>query len=38
MIEHNNLEEYQDPVNYDLEFGGETDKWVESTFDSRYHF
>lgn len=27
MIEHNNLEEYQDPVNYDLEFGGELDKY-----------
>jgi ubiquinone/menaquinone biosynthesis C-methylase UbiE len=27
LIEHNNLEEYQDPVNYDLEFGGETDKY-----------
>ncbi|MFC6651935.1 class I SAM-dependent DNA methyltransferase [Paenibacillus rhizoplanae] len=27
MIEHNNLEEYQDPVNYDLEFGGEEDKY-----------
>lgn len=27
MIEHSNLEEYQDPVNYDLEFGGEKDKY-----------
>jgi len=27
MIEHNNLEEYQDPMNYDLEFGGEVDKY-----------
>ncbi|MCM3039470.1 class I SAM-dependent methyltransferase [Paenibacillus motobuensis] len=27
LIEHNNLEEYRDPINYDLEFGGETDKY-----------
>ncbi|WP_229696340.1 class I SAM-dependent methyltransferase [Paenibacillus albidus] len=27
MIDHNNLEEYQDPMNYDLEFGGETKKY-----------
>lgn len=27
MITHNNLEEYSDPINYDLEFGGETDKY-----------
>jgi SAM-dependent methyltransferase len=27
LIEHSNLEEYQDPVNYDLEFGGEKDKY-----------
>lgn len=26
MIDHNNLEEYHDPINYDLEFGGETKK------------
>ncbi|MDQ0170180.1 class I SAM-dependent methyltransferase [Paenibacillus tundrae] len=26
MIDHNNLEEYRDPMNYDLEFGGETNK------------
>lgn len=24
---YNNLEEYRDPINYDLEFGGETDKY-----------
>ena len=29
LINHNNLEEYSDPINYDLEFGGET---------SKYHF
>ena len=29
MINHNNLEEYSDTINYDLEFGGET---------SKYHF
>ena len=29
LINHNNLEEYSDPVDYDLEFGGET---------SKYHF
>ncbi|MBP6563752.1 MAG: class I SAM-dependent methyltransferase [Neisseriaceae bacterium] len=28
MIEHDNLEEYQDPHNYDLEFGGETEKYA----------
>ncbi|MDK8180323.1 class I SAM-dependent methyltransferase [Paenibacillus sp. UMB4589-SE434] len=27
MIEHNNLEEYLDPINYDLEFGGEINKY-----------
>ncbi|WP_308721802.1 class I SAM-dependent methyltransferase [Paenibacillus polysaccharolyticus] len=27
MIDHNNQEEYRDPMNYDLEFGGETDKY-----------
>ncbi len=27
MIEHDNLEEYSDPINYDLEFGGETKKY-----------
>ncbi|MBB6020130.1 ubiquinone/menaquinone biosynthesis C-methylase UbiE [Paenibacillus sp. JGP012] len=27
MIDHNNQEEYLDPMNYDLEFGGETDKY-----------
>lgn len=27
MIKHNNLEEYRDPINYDLEFGGEIDKY-----------
>lgn len=27
LIEHSNLEEYQDPVNYDLEFDGEIDKY-----------
>ncbi|WP_339852398.1 class I SAM-dependent methyltransferase [Paenibacillus sp. FSL W7-1088] len=27
MIDHNNLEEYQEPMNYDLEFGGETGKY-----------
>lgn len=27
LIEHNNLEEYRDPINYDLEFGGEIDKY-----------
>lgn len=27
MIEHSNLEEFQDPVNYDLEFDGEMDKY-----------
>jgi SAM-dependent methyltransferase len=27
MITHNNMEEYRDPINYDLEFGGETDKY-----------
>lgn len=27
MIDHNNQEEYRDPRNYDLEFGGETDKY-----------
>lgn len=27
MITHNNLEEYRDPINYDLEFGGEVDKY-----------
>lgn len=27
MTAHNNLEEYRDPVNYDLEFGGETRKY-----------
>ena len=27
MIDHNNQEEYRDPMNYDLEFGGEMDKY-----------
>lgn len=27
MIDHDNLEEYLDPINYDLEFGGETNKY-----------
>ncbi|WP_254207934.1 class I SAM-dependent methyltransferase [Paenibacillus sp. AK121] len=27
MIDHDNLEEYRDPINYDLEFGGETNKY-----------
>lgn len=27
VIDHSNLEEYLDPVNYDLEFGGETKKY-----------
>lgn len=27
LIEHNNLEEYRDPINYDLEFGGEINKY-----------
>lgn len=27
LIEHSNLEEYLDPVNYDLEFDGEMDKY-----------
>jgi ubiquinone/menaquinone biosynthesis C-methylase UbiE len=27
LITHNNLEEYRDPINYDLEFGGEVDKY-----------
>ncbi|MFS0868803.1 class I SAM-dependent DNA methyltransferase [Paenibacillus xylanilyticus] len=27
MIDHNNLEEYRDPINYDLEFGGEIEKY-----------
>ncbi|WCM63588.1 class I SAM-dependent methyltransferase [Paenibacillus polymyxa] len=27
MINHDNLEEYRDPINYDLEFGGETNKY-----------
>lgn len=27
MITHDNLEEYKDPINYDLEFGGEVDKY-----------
>ncbi|MFD2114326.1 class I SAM-dependent methyltransferase [Paenibacillus yanchengensis] len=27
LLEHNNLEEYQDPINYDLEFGGEINKY-----------
>ncbi|MGM1049052.1 MAG: class I SAM-dependent DNA methyltransferase [Bacillota bacterium] len=27
LSEHNNLEEYRDPVNYDLEFGGEIEKY-----------
>lgn len=27
MIIYNNFEEYRDPINYDLEFGGETDKY-----------
>jgi ubiquinone/menaquinone biosynthesis C-methylase UbiE len=27
MIIHNNLEEYRDPINYDLEFGGEVAKY-----------
>ncbi len=27
LIEHSNLEEYLDPVNYDLEFEGEMDKY-----------
>lgn len=27
LIEHSNLEEYEDPVNYDLEFDGEMDKY-----------
>lgn len=27
MTDHNNLEEYRDPINYDLEFGGETKKY-----------
>ncbi|WP_461613024.1 class I SAM-dependent methyltransferase [Clostridium sp. Marseille-QA1073] len=27
MIKHNNLEEYRDPINYDIEFGGEIDKY-----------
>lgn len=27
LIDHNNLEEYRDPINYDLEFGGETNKY-----------
>ena len=27
MITYSNLEEYRDPINYDLEFGGETDKY-----------
>ncbi|PYE48052.1 methyltransferase domain-containing protein [Paenibacillus barcinonensis] len=27
MLNHNNQEEYRDPINYDLEFGGETDKY-----------
>ena len=27
LIDHNNLEEYRDPINYDLEFGGEIDKY-----------
>ena len=26
-MKHDNLEEYRDPINYDLEFGGETDKY-----------
>lgn len=28
QLTHNNLEEYQDPRNYDLEFGGEVDKYA----------
>lgn len=28
MLEHDNLEEFQDPANYDLEFGGETQKYA----------
>lgn len=28
MLDHDNLEEFQDPVNYDLEFGGEKEKYV----------
>lgn len=27
MIDHNNLEEYSDPINYDLEFGGVTKQY-----------
>ncbi|MFD1888126.1 class I SAM-dependent methyltransferase [Paenibacillus wenxiniae] len=27
MIDHDNLEEYSDPIHYDLEFGGETKKY-----------
>lgn len=27
LINHNNLEEYRDPINYDLEFGGDTTKY-----------
>ncbi|MGN7413056.1 class I SAM-dependent DNA methyltransferase [Paenibacillus sp. SAF-068] len=27
MIDHDNLEEYLDPINYDLEFGGEINKY-----------
>ncbi|WP_270168204.1 class I SAM-dependent DNA methyltransferase [Paenibacillus sp. SYP-B4298] len=27
VIDHSNLEEYRDPVNYDLEFGGESGKY-----------
>ncbi|WP_440119589.1 class I SAM-dependent DNA methyltransferase [Paenibacillus sp. QZ-Y1] len=27
MIDHNNLEEYRDPINYDLEFGDEPKKY-----------
>lgn len=28
MLTHDNLEEYRDPINYDLEFGGESDKYA----------
>ena len=27
IMKHDNLEEYRDPINYDLEFGGKTDKY-----------